>query len=213
MEKDKDLNFHNLFYIFLTGCIVGHIIEGLWTLIKSGKLYNHSALVIGPFNIIYGMGAVALTIFLSKYAKKNKLSIFTSSIIMGTVLEYIASFFMEKLFGYVAWDYSKVPFNINGRVCLLYSVFWGFVGLLWMKKIYPKLTNLINNLDHEKSTRFMYVTILFLIFDAFLTYGAFNRAYDAEKGIPPENKVEEMYDKYFSKDYLINMTNNRWHEK
>ena len=145
--KEKNITFHNIFYLFLFGCIFGWIVEGIWTLLKKGILINHSALIIGPFNIVYGVGAIILTLFLYKLKDKGNIVIFGMSFTIGTLLEYIMSFLMEKLVGFVAWNYSKKPFNINGRVCLMYSVFWGILGIIWIKIIYPIMEKIINSFN------------------------------------------------------------------
>lgn len=212
MNKTK-ISFHDVFYIFIFGCFFGWIVEGIWSLLKRGILINHSALILGPFNIVYGVGAVVLTLFLYKLKDKSNIEIFGVSFAIGTFLEYIMSFLMEKIVGFVAWNYSKKPFNINGRVCLQYSIFWGFLGIIWIKLIYPKIKELIDRFNKTESIKLMKITILFLIFDSIITFGAIERAKKFEQNIPPNNKIEEIYDKYFGVEYLNNMYNNRWNKK
>ena len=212
MQENK-ITFHNIFYIFLFGCFFGWIVEGIWSLLKRGILINHSALIIGPFNIVYGVGAIVLTLCLYKLKDKGYISIFGASFAIGTVLEYVMSFLMEKIVGFVAWNYSKKPFNINGRVCLLYSVFWGILGIVWIKLVYPQIQKIIDKFNQLESIKLMKITIIFLIFDTLLIFGAIDRAKKFEQKIPPSNKIEEIYDKYFGVDYLNNMFNNRWNKK
>ena len=148
-----------------------------------------------------------------KLKDKSNLEIFGVSFAIGAFLEYIMSFIMEKIVGFVAWNYSKKPFNIHGRVCLQYSIFWGFLGIIWIKIIYPKITKVIDNFNKMESVKLMKITIIFLIFDTLITLGAVDRAKRFEQNIPPANKIEELYDKYFGVDYLNNMFNNRWNKK
>lgn len=211
--KTEKLSLHDIFYIFIFGCFFGWIIEGIWTLLKKGVLINHSALVIGPFNLVYGIGAVVLTITLYKIKDSNILKIFGLSFITGSILEYIISFLMEKILGFVAWTYHKKPFNINGRICLPYSIFWGILGVLWIKILYPKIKEIIDKLNQVESIKFMKITIIFLIFDCLLTLGAIHRGKEYEQNIPPSNKIEETLDKYFGVKYLNNMFNNHWNKK
>lgn len=212
VTKEK-ISFHDIFYIFLFGCFFGWIVEGIWSYLKRGILLNHSALVIGPFNIVYGVSAVVLTIMLFRVKEKKYIEIFGISFAVGTVLEYIMSFLMEKMLGFVAWNYSKKPFNINGRVCLMYSIFWGILGIVWIKLIYPRLKKIISKFNKKKSYKFIVAMCVFLVFNTILTFAAVERGKEFEKGIPPENKFEVFLDEHFGVDYLNNMYNNRWNRK
>ena len=95
MKKDLKFNLLILFYIFIIASVAGWFIEGLWTLIKKGVIINHSAVVIGPFNMIYGVAAVLLTIILHKFENSSKIKIFILSFISCSILEYLMSYFME----------------------------------------------------------------------------------------------------------------------
>lgn len=211
--KKNELTFYDLFYIFIIGCVFGWIVEGIWSLVKKNIIINHSALVLGPFNIVYGVGAVVLTIMLNKLKDASVIKIFFSSFLTGSILEYIMSFLMEYFLGFVAWNYKYKPFNLNGRICLIYSIFWGILGIIWIKQIYPKIKELITKIDKKTGTTFMKILIVFLIFDVMLTLAAINRGKRYEENIPPSNKVELCIDKYFGVDYLNNMFNNRWNKK
>lgn len=208
--ETKKLTFYDIFYTFIFGCVFGWIVEGIWTYIKKGLLINHSALVLGPFNLIYGLGAAALTLFLLKLRKSNVIKIFIVSFLTGTILEYVVSFLMEKTLGFVAWNYSTKFMNINGRVCLMYSIFWGILGIIWIKLIYPYLEKLIKKIPHKWGEIIKKVLIGFLIFDSILTLVAINRAKEQIHGIPASNIVEKTLDKLFGYDYLNNMYNYKW---
>lgn len=212
MEKEK-ITFHDIFYIFLFGCLFGWIVEGIWSYLKRGILLNHSALVLGPFNVVYGVSAIVLTLCLYRLKDKKYIQVFGISFAVGTILEYAMSFLMEKTLGFVAWNYSKKPFNINGRVCLTYSIFWGILGLIWIKLIYPRVKKIIDKFNKRISNKFMIAMIVFLIFNTLLTFAAVERGKEFEQGIPPSNKFERILDKYFGVEYLNNMYNNRWNKK
>ena len=107
----------------------------------------------------------------------------------------------------------KEPFNINGRICLTYSIFWGLLGILWIKFLYPQIKKLINKLNKTNSVKLMKYIIVFLVFDCLLTFAAIDRGKDYEQNIPPSNKFEKVLDKYFGVDYLNNMFNERWNKK
>ena len=124
---------YKLLYIFIITSICGYFIELIWTLITKGIFINHSAVVIGPFNFAYGICGVALTLLLCRFKDESYVKIFILSFIGGSILEYIMSWGMELVLGFTAWDYSNMFLNINGRICFLYSIFWGALGILWIK--------------------------------------------------------------------------------
>ncbi len=211
--KKKIMGFYELFYIFLFGCLFGYMIELLWSLYRRGIIINHTALVVGPFNIVYGFAAVFFVVFLYKYRNDNIIKLFVIVFIVGSLLEYLLSFSMEKLVGFVAWNYKKYFLNINGRICLKYSILWGILGVIWIRYICPVVIDFIRGFNRKKGEIIKNIIIVFLVFDSILTLQAINRAKDYEKGITPSNKYEELLDRFFGMDYLNNMFNYRWNKK
>ena len=213
MKKKEKLGFYELFYIFLFGCLIGYVVEVLWSYYRFRRFVNHTSLVIGPFNMVYGFTAAVLSLVLFRFKKSNIGVLFILSFITGSVLEYGISFCMEKLVGFVAWDYSRYILNINGRICLKYSIFWGLLGALWIKLIEPKVLVIIKKIPRVEGLIVLRILIVFMAFDWALTFMAIYRAQECEKGIAPKNKFEEVLDNTFNKDYLNNMYNNRWDKR
>ncbi len=209
----RGLKFYELFYIFLFGCIFGYVVEVLWSYYRFQIFINHTALVIGPFNLVYGLTAMMFSFVLYKYKRDSILELFIMSFLLGTLIEYTISLGMEKLFGFVAWNYKRYLFNINGRVCLRYSIFWGLLGVVWVKLILFRLLNVIDKIPRKSAKIFMYIMIVFLIFDEALTVQAIERAKEKDRGIEASNKYEEFLDNTFNRDYLNNMFNRRWNKK
>ncbi len=211
--EEKKMSFYELFYIFIFGCVFGYVVEVLWSFYRHHIFINHTALVIGPFDIVYGISAMVLSLTLYKYRNGNFFKLLFKAFIIGTVLEYLFSLTMEKISGFVAWDYSNYFLNINGRVCLRYSIFWGLLGVLWIKYVYPMVESFISKFNKVKASYLMYFLIVFMIFDVFLTFDAVDRAKEFEKGNPPRSRYEEYLDNHFGVEYLDNMYNNRWGKK
>ena len=208
MEKEK--NVYYLFWIFIIGCIVGYVVEGIFSLIKWKEFINHSAVVIGPFNAAYGLGALLLSAILYKLKDDKIWKIFIIGFVGGSILEYIMSLGMELVLGFTAWDYSIKPLNINGRICARYSLFWGALGVIWIKYIYPWLIKFIDKMDYKVGKKIAIWLSIFLFFDVILTGVAIKRAKQKEKGIEAKYKYEEILDKTFNKEYLKNMYNDSW---
>ena len=131
-----------LFFIY---AFFGWITEEIHTLPLYKKFVNRGFL-IGPVLPIYGTGGILITLLLTKY-KEDPITLFCMAIIICTVLEYLTSLIMEKLFKTRWWDYSDKKFNINGRVCLSNMLAFGFIGLLFIYFINPFLINTLNKID------------------------------------------------------------------
>ena len=201
---------YKLLYIFIITSICGYFVELVWSFITKGIFINHSAVVIGPFNFAYGICGVLLTLLLYKFKDESYLKIFLLSFIGGSILEYIMSWGMELVLGFTAWDYSDSFLNLNGRICLLFSIFWGFLGILWIKILYPQIEKLLNKINPRIYKIIIICLTIFLVFDILLTISCVNRARDADKGIQPSNVYERFLDNTFNSKYLKNMFNNNW---
>ena len=193
----KDLCFDKIVWIFMISCIVGFLVETLWCLIKHGYIESRQSLVWGPFSVAYGMGAVVLTFALYKVKDAPVWKVFGVSFIVGTITEYICSLGQEIVFGSVAWDYSNMPLNINGRVCFLYSCFWGLLGILWIKAVYPIMSKVIEKLPAKLGTIIMWAFIVFFVFDSFVSATAGLRMDKRDAGQAPNNVYEQYLDNHF----------------
>ena len=148
-DDDNHLSGYEVFYIFMICNVIGYCVEMVFCYLKHGYWESRQSLIYGPFGLAYGIGGVLLSYLLFKDTKKAWWKVFIKSYIWGTVAEYICSLGEELVFGHVSWDYSKMPLNINGRVCALYSVFWGIMGLVYTR--FGKLN--LFNAQYEKDAR------------------------------------------------------------
>ncbi len=199
-----------MFWLFILGSVFGWICEVLFSLLLHGEFINHSALVIGPFDICYGICACALTFLLYKYKDKGNTSLFFISFFLGSILEYIMSWGMQLVLGFSAWDYSGMFLNIHGRICFIMSCLWGILGIVWIKYVYPYLEKIIQKMPKNIGKKCMIFLLFFLLFDFALTVSAVIRAKECERGIAPSNIYEKFLDQTFNKSYLYNMFNNSW---
>lgn len=117
-------------YFFLYS-FLGWAMESLYISVLQRKVIN-TGFLHGPFCPIYGFGAVVLYVLLSPL-KGNVLAIFCTGFFVLSLWEYFVGFLLEKLFKTKYWDYSKNRFNINGRVCLLNSIYWGLLSIFFIE--------------------------------------------------------------------------------
>ena len=169
------LNFYKLFWIFFIGSFLGVVVEAFWCIVTLHRYESRVGLIYGPFNLVYGLGALAIAVGLYRLRKKNDIYIFLGGVIIGSAVEYICSLVQELMFGSVSWDYSQLPFNLYGRITLLYSLFWGLLAIIWTRLIYPMICALIMNIPNRIGKALTFILLAFMIFNTVMSALAVNR--------------------------------------
>ena len=168
---------------------------------------SRSSVVYGPFSIVWGLGCVLLTLLLYRYRNHRDGYIFLFGTVVGGAYEYICSVFTELAFGTVFWDYSDIPFNLGGRINLLYCFFWGIAAVIWLKFLYPLLSSWIEKIPKKIGISLTWIAIVFMVVNIILSGLALNRytqrntdAQTAENGMTefldshfPDERMERIY--------------------
>lgn len=162
---------------FIIYSIAGYFIETGFALIKYGVLESRQSFLYGPFCSIYGIGAVVMVIFL-QYFKKNGATLFAGGFIIGSITEYLVSLIGELILNVKWWDYSNMPFNLNGRICFSYSMFWGVLAIFLMRVIHPRVRNFMAYILKKSSAKFIKTSIavitIFMLVDCIISEYAIN---------------------------------------
>ena len=155
---------HQIFAYFIIYSIFGYLGETLFAFLAGGVIESRQSFLYGPFCAIYGLGAVVLICGLQKFKKRN-LSLIIGGIILGALTEYLVSFLGEAVFGVKWWDYSNLPFNINGRICAAYSLLWGIIALVFVRFVNPKVDRFINLFPARTLKTITSIIMVFLLCD------------------------------------------------
>ena len=177
-----------LIWIFFIAALLGDIIETLFCRATMGIWMSRSSLIYGPFSIVWGLGAVMFTALLYRYKDKSEGYLFLAGTIVGGVYEYVCSVFTELVFGTVFWDYSHIPFNLAGRINLLYCFFWGIAAAVWMKVLYPRLSRLIERIPMKAGKVLTWVIVVFMVFNMAISALALGR-YQQRQSAPDAPKI------------------------
>lgn len=159
---------YDVYYNFIIYSIFGWIYESCYVSVKTGNLVNRGFLN-GPIIPIYGIGATIVMIVFSPF-KNQVFFIYLGGMILATVLEYVTSYLMEKIFHAKWWDYSDSKYNINGRICLLSSLFWGFLSVLMIEVLKPFSDTLIENIPRNSGEIIAYIILIMIICDMAVTF-------------------------------------------
>lgn len=157
-------SFWQILEYFIVYSILGYVIETLYGLLTKGVVESRQSMLYGPFCCIYGLGAICL-LCIPKSAKKNNWTLFIAGFIIGSVVEYVVSWVGEVIFNIKWWDYSNFPLNINGRVCVYFSIFWGILTICLNKVINPTVDKALGKIPIKVLHVLTVIIMVFMAFD------------------------------------------------
>jgi len=186
--------FEKLVWVFMLFGLIGNLVETLVVRYQTGIWMRRASLVFIPISIVWGFGGVLFMIMLSHMALKEDRYIFIGGFLLGGSFEYMCSVITETFWGTKFWDYSSMPFNIDGRTNLRFCLLWGFVAMIWIKIIYPKFSSVIEKIPSVVGRAVTFVLVMLLIFDTILTGAVILRASRRRTDPVQHNFLEEYID-------------------
>lgn len=170
--KIAGISIWRILTYFIIYSIAGYIIETIFGLLTKGMLESRKGFLYGPFCPIYGVGAVIMILGLQCF-KKNNYTLFLGGFLVGSIVEYIISYLGEVIFKVNWWDYSNNFLNINGRICLTFSLFWGLLALYLIRHFNPIIDRLIDKIKEKVPIKYLKTLVIigtiFLAIDGILT--------------------------------------------
>ena len=143
-----ELPFWSAFLIFILFSFIGWISEVIYVGVTSAHKFVNRGFLHGPLCPVYGFGGVVI-LMLPPSLYATWIPLFFASMILCTIVEYFVSWLMEKLFHTRWWDYSHYKIQLNGRICLLNSILFGFLGVVVIHFVYPLMIDLLNSLGQK----------------------------------------------------------------
>lgn len=206
---------------FVIYSVVGYIIETIFGIITKGVWESRQSFLYGPFCAIYGLGASIMIMFLHKYSK-NYTRLFIGGFIVGSIVEYLVSWIGESLLGVKWWDYSDMPLNINGRICVYFSIFWGFLALYLIASFNPRIDRLINWIKSKLSVKALKVltttVTLVLLIDCIVTgialsFFLIRMVNNYDLNVPNKEIIVHKYEDIYKDEKLSNFIYKYWGDR
>ena len=163
-----ELPFWSAFLIFILFSFIGWICEVIYVGVTSAHKFVNRGFLHGPICPVYGFGGVVI-LMLPPSLYATWIPLFLASMILCTTVEYFVSWLMEKLFHTRWWDYSHYKIQLNGRICLLNSILFGFLGVVVIHFVYPLMIDLLNSLGQKVINVSGVIILTVLSVDIFFT--------------------------------------------
>ncbi len=164
------------FLLFMIYSFLGWAMEVIRNIILTKKFVNRGFL-IGPYCPIYGYGVLGILILIGSNAK-DVLSVFLKSILICSLLEYLTSYLMEKIFHARWWDYSNRKYNINGRICLETMVPFGILGTFCYYFLNPLLVKLITIIPENTQLILAIILLIVYVTDNIISFNVMSKIKD-----------------------------------
>ncbi len=202
-EKKKNCSFLCLLvWVFVICCFIGFLVETVYGYIRKGHFVNKQGLLYGPFKPIYGFGGVIFTIIFYRLRNYRSYILFILGSVIGAFYEYFCSYFQEVFMKSRSWDYSKLKYNIDGRVSITHAIYWGLLSLIFIKFALPVIVLLVGKISSNMQNPIMIVWILFMSFNIFMSASAITRQVERLKDIPADNNFEEFLDRHYNDEKI-----------
>lgn len=152
--KIAGISIWRILTYFIIYSIAGFFIETTFGLLTKGVLESRKGFLYGPFCPIYGLGAVVMILGLQCF-KKNNYTLFFGGFLVGSIVEYLISYFGELIFKVNWWDYSNNFLNINGRICFTFSLFWGLLAIYLIRHFNIIVDKLIDKVKQKVPIKYL----------------------------------------------------------
>lgn len=168
----------NILWYFMIYSIIGWMIEVSYHAVTMGKVVNRGFLN-GPLCPVYGSGVLMVLMvvdlcgewfgFETDLSRAKVIELFIIGIIFATLIELIAGFLLDQLFHARWWDYRDRRFNLNGYICLEFSIYWGLGIAFVLRVIQPVFENIVSSIPVRISWILLSAFYLIFIIDIVLT--------------------------------------------
>lgn len=200
--RSELLSYSTLFWLFVLGSVIGFLFEGIWCILRVGHWESHSSTIWGPFCIVYGLGAVAMHCLSVWMQEKPQPIRFCTFALAGAAVEFVSGAFQEICFGTYSWDYSHMRFSLGGKVSLGMTLLWGFLGMVFMKWLFPPLTKLLSAATGKGWQIACKLCTVLMCINLLVTGTALARWESRNQGTDPRNSVEQAIDRCWDDSWM-----------
>ena len=131
-----------LFWYFFVYSLMGYGLEKTYAYATHASKQNRKGCILLPLCPVYGV-AMALLLSLPHSLTDAPAEQFLWGALIATASEYAVHLFYDSFFAVRFWDYSGVFGNLQGRVCLPFSLIWGVLTTVALTVLQPAMDAVI----------------------------------------------------------------------
>lgn len=172
------MTIYQIFWYFIIYSLIGWMIEVIFHAVTQGKIVNRGFLN-GPLCPVYGSGVLMVLIVLyfagsilgikTSVDASHPVILFAIGIVFASLIEFLAGFILDKLFHARWWEYSDRKFNINGYICLEFSIIWGLAIAFVLRVIQPGIENIVDMIPYILGIISLIIIYLCFVADIVIT--------------------------------------------
>ena len=199
-NTDKTIKIDFFFicvWIFVIGCLIGYFVEVIYAYFKHGHYINKQGMIYGPFNQVYGFGALIITLFLYKLRESKVYIIFLISAVVGGVFEFVCSYIQELIFKSESWHYSKFPLSINGRTNPIHAAFWGALGVVFILHVFPMFIDVFESIPEKLKAPLTWFMFVFMVVNLLISACAVHRQSQRFEDCTSNSIIDVFLDKHY----------------
>ncbi len=208
VHKDQTANpalrgppLHKYLWVYLICGFLGVVNETILVYAGNQVFEIHSGLLFVPFVPLYGVAGVLMAVLLGRFDKT--VYIFLAGAALGGIFEFLTSFGQEQILGSISWDYSAMPLNINGRTTLVHMLYWGLLGVVFTRLVYPLLIRLYDSIPQRVVNPVVLISFLLLLLLTLFTLLAVIRYFQRFNGLPAVLGWQQWMDRHFPDSTIL----------
>lgn len=201
-SSDRDrITYNKVFWLFLLGSVLGFFIEGVFCLVRKGHWETHVVSIVGPFNILYGFGAVLFYIGAGTLKSRPLAVRVILLMLTATMLELLCGLLLRYGLGMRAWNYDNSFLNYKGLICIGFSLTWGLAAFAFCI-LHPRLSLCLNKFNGKRLRFAAIILSMFMIINLSLTGAAIFRWSARHYGVEAKTKIGRSIDNKMSNEWM-----------
>lgn len=199
----EGVTFTRMVWVFLIACVIGFVVETITCVVTRGVIESRQGMLYGPFNQVYGFGALFMVLLLLPFERKGPVWLFVGSMVIGGLFEVGCSYVQEFFLHTRSWNYSDEFLSFfGGRTSIKFMLFWGILGTFYIHSIYPRMIAVVDRIQPRPKAALTILITITMILNLSLSAVAVRRWSQRQYGVPQTTAMDRFLDRHYPNDVM-----------